>query len=371
MRIAVMTSGGDAPGMNACVRAVVKGARSHGLDVLGVRYGAVGLLRNSAGDYIELLPDTVTGIVNQSGTVLKTARDEQVIDFLSDLASVAGIGLDLQNWLRSKGVAQLIAERAHASMVANSVDGLILIGGDQTCRGALVIHEGCSGSVPMLVIPATIDNDVEGTDQTIGFDSAVVAAVQAVDAIRASAGSHSRIFIVQVMGRTQGHIAVEVALACGAEEVLIPEHEYTQSELAALCQRLKEARTAGQESVIIVVAEGVDFRSWDVRQAVNAAEALEHVLREDLGDWEIRIAVLGHLQRGAPPTPFTRNLASRMAIAAVDELVDCIKSGGRDAPRLVGLRKGQIAFYPVRGSMVRKSRPAILAAKETCARLSY
>lgn len=179
LKISVMTSGGDAPGMNACVRAVVKGARRHGASVIGIRNGGVGLIRgrDNPPDYVMLDESSVTGIVHESGTILGTAREPQVSEFLSQLGPIADMGLRPNELFRSRDTMRIVGRLAKKRLTANQIDGLILIGGDQTARGALAISEAYGGSFPMLVVPATIDNDVAGTEETIGFESAVTAAV--------------------------------------------------------------------------------------------------------------------------------------------------------------------------------------------------
>ncbi|HHY96339.1 MAG TPA: 6-phosphofructokinase [Firmicutes bacterium] len=273
-RIAVLTSGGDAPGMNAALRAVVRQAIHDGVEVLGVEHGFSGLLR---GGFVPLSLAAVGGILHRGGTVLFTARCEE-------FKSRPG---------QEKAVARLREAR---------VDGLVVIGGDGSFRGAQALHDL---GFPVVGIPATIDDDIPGTEHAIGFDTAVNTAVGAIDRIRDTATSHERIFVIEVMGRDTGHLAVAVGLAAGAESVLIPE--YPES-LDKVCWRVKRGRDRGKKHDLIVVAEGASS-AYDVARAIATATG-----------YETRVTVLGHTQRGGSPTAYDRMLASQLGAAAVGVL---------------------------------------------------
>ncbi|MGH2406450.1 MAG: 6-phosphofructokinase [Candidatus Limnocylindrales bacterium] len=346
IRVAILTSGGDAPGMNAAIRAVVKGARTSAADVIAIRNGGLGLVRDALvpPDYVPLTDESVTAIIDRSGTILKTSREDEILAYLkaeNDAVDPTGSSGDLLF-----NVKTMLAERAIRAMRAHVIDGLLLIGGDNTAAAAMVLAEASDWRLPIVVIPATIDNDVPGTYESVGFDSAVAFAVQMVDAIRASAMSHGRLFIVEVMGRNQGNIALEVALACGVDEVLIPEERYSASDLDRMAQRLLAARARGHESALIVVAEGVDSQRWVIHRSAGHPSPgldLEAALKDRLGGWEVRTSILGHTQRGAPPTPATRNLAARLGLKAIDEIVRDIRSSAVGPAKLVGVdRAGRV-----------------------------
>ncbi|MFQ6095374.1 MAG: 6-phosphofructokinase [Candidatus Bathyarchaeia archaeon] len=290
-RIGVVTAGGDAPGMNAAIRSVVRSAMHENLEVVGFERGYAGLI----GGHARMMgPRSVSGIINLGGTILKTRRCEE-------MKTRQGL------------------EKAAETLKKYEIDGLIPIGGDGTVKGASEIHK-VSG-VRVVAIPATIDNDVAGTDTTIGFDTAVNTALSAIDKIRDTATSHERIFVVEVMGRRRGFLALEVGLAGGAEEILIPEIKFSLDEI---CQRLKQARREGKTSEIIVMAEGAGDSSEIVK-----------CIAERTG-YQVRLTVLGYIQRGGIPTALSRSLASQFGNEAVRLLLD-----GRDQ-RMVGVRDGKI-----------------------------
>lgn len=290
-RIAIVTSGGDAPGMNAAVRAVTRVAYSKNLEVYGFERGWDGLITNT---FRSLTPRSVGGIIQLGGTILHTSRSPE---------------------FRQKEGVRKVAK----SLALNKIDGLMVIGGNGSFAGTL---ELCKETDTLLVgIPATIDNDVFGTDETIGFDTAVNTAVTEIDKIRDTAISHERIFIVEVMGRTRGFLASTVGLTVGAEIILVPE---VKSEKGKIIKRLEENSAKGKKSGIIVAAEGVG----DTRKLATEIE-------EDTGT-EVRLSILGYAQRGGSPTARSRLLASLFANEAVELMA---KEQGN---RIVGLQKGRI-----------------------------
>jgi len=289
--IGVVTPGGDAPGMNAAIRAVTRIAHSRNLQVLGFERGWDGLLTNT---YKRLTPRTVGGIIQLGGTMLHTLRCPE--------------------FEKAEGV-----EQAAETLELNEVNGLVVIGGDGSFRGASDLSRECD--TLMVGIPATIDNDVFGTDETIGFDTAVNTAVEAIDKIRDTAISHERIFIVEVMGRKRGFVALNVGIAVGAEVILIPENECKLTQIASV---LKENTRKGKKAGIIVAAEGIG----------NTA-TLAKEIEKNTGA-EVRLSILGYAQRGGSPTARSRLLASLFAEKAVDLL--CQEQGNK----VVGLQDGAI-----------------------------
>jgi len=272
-RIAVLTR--DCAGVNAAIRAVVRTAAAGGLEVLGVLRGYEGLI---GGDFVPLDRRSVSSIINLGGTVLKTARSER--------------------FFTAEGQAEAVK-----NIRARAVDGLIVIGGNGSLAGAhdLAVRHG----IPTVGVPATIDNDVNGVDLAIGADTSVNVALDALDKIRDTATSLERIFVVEVMGRRCGYIAMQAALAGGCEEVLLPERDF---DLEAMCREITEGRSKGKASWIIIVAEG-KARAQDLAPAVARETGLE-----------TRVAVLGHIQRGGRPTAVDRILAARLGHAAVEAL---------------------------------------------------
>lgn len=296
--IAVMTSGGDAPGMNAAIRAVVRTAIYHNIKVYGIRRGYQGMIE---GDFIELHAHSVANILQRGGTILKTARSKE---FLTKVG-------------RQKAFDQLQKQ---------GIEGLVLIGGDGTFRGANNFAD--EFPIKAMGIPGTIDKDIAGTDYTIGFDTAVNTAVEAIDKIRDTAHAHDRIFIVEVMGRDAGYIALNSGVACGAEDILVPE---TTTVIEDLLTRLQDDKRRKRLVRIIVVAEGDDF---------GGALDVHKVIAEKFPEWDVRASILGHIQRGGNPTYYDRVQASRMGYHAVLSLMN-----GRSL-EMVGLHKGQIIFTP-------------------------
>ncbi len=274
-RIGVLTSGGDSPGMNAAIRAVTRTALYSGLDVVGIRRGYEGLLE---GDLVPMTRSSVGGILLHGGTILRTARCPE--------------------FLRPEGVNAGVSK-----LKENDIEALIVIGGDGSFRGAHELHKR---GVTTVGIPATIDNDMAGTDCTIGFDTACNTALECISKLRDTASSHDRMFIVEVMGRNAGFLALETGVACGAESVLVPE---MTPDLDAICKKLSYAKERGKTHSLIVLAEGV-----------MSASDLAAKLRGQ-GSYDPRIVVLGHLQRGGSPSCFDTVLASRLGAAAVELLI--------------------------------------------------
>jgi len=276
-RIAVLTSGGDAPGMNAAIRAVVRSGLAAGLEVVGVRRGYRGLLE---GDFIPMPAASVSGIVHRGGTILMSARSDEF-------------------------KAEQGMRRAADNLRAQRIDALIVIGGSGTARGA---HGLCqSQGVPVILVPSSIDNDLGGTDYSIGFDTAVDTAVECIDRIRDTATSIERIFVVEVMGRDRGFIALAAGLAAGAECIIVPEVPYRADCVTKI---IETGRARGKNSYIIVAAEGAakgDQVAEDIRKVIDA---------------QVRVSVLGYLQRGGNPTAFDRILGSRLGAAAVQAALD-------------------------------------------------
>jgi len=298
-RIGVLTSGGDAPGMNACIRAIVRYGISRGLEVVGIRRGYCGILEE---DFVKLGGRSVGNIIHRGGTILETARCEE-------MKTAEGVR-------RASGILQ-----------QEGIEGLITIGGDGTFRGAVALAQ--AGDVKVIGIPGTIDNDIYGTDNAIGFDTSINTALDAIDKIRDTAGSLQRPFFIEVMGRSRGFIALEVGIAGGAEDILIPELE---TKIEQLCLDIRRSFKRGKKSSIVIVAEGDEAGG-----AFSIAQQVWERLR-----LEYRICVLGHVQRGGSPTARDRVLASKLGAAAVDALLH-----GK-AGYMVGELKGDIAFTPLR-----------------------
>ncbi|MFC1920861.1 6-phosphofructokinase [Chloroflexota bacterium] len=298
-KIGILTSGGDAPGMNACVRAAVRAALANDLEITGIMRGYEGLIH---GNIMTLDRRTVANIIHQGGTILGTARSEE---------------------FRSKeGRLKAIQKLKEAE-----IEGLILIGGDGTFRGGTLLAE--EAGISVVGIPGTIDNDCYGTDFTIGFDTAVNTALEAIDRIRDTAASHDRLFFIEVMGRHTGFIALESGIAGGVEEFVIPEVPMSIEEL---CSRLQKNFLAGKKSAIVVVAEG--------DQPGDSFRIAEEVRKR--ANCESRVVVLGHLQRGGSPTARDRVLASKLGIAAVLALLDD-KEG-----YMVGEVNREISYTPLK-----------------------
>lgn len=279
--IGVLTSGGDAPGMNAAIRAVVRACAYHHIKCIGVYRGFQGLIE---GDFINLGPRAVKNIINKGGTFLKSARSEA--------------------FQTKEGRAEAIKHIQNAEM-----DALIVIGGDGSFKGAVTL--GREFDFPVIGIPGTIDNDIHGTDFTIGYDSALNTVVEAIDKIRDTASSHNRLFLVEVMGRDAGDIALNAGVGAGAEEILIPEEELGRERLV---EKLAVSKKSGKTSSIVVVAEGD-------KAGRNIFELADYI-NETLPEYDVRVTVLGHVQRGGSPSCYDRVLASRLGVGAVDALME-------------------------------------------------
>jgi 6-phosphofructokinase 1 len=304
-RIGVLTSGGDAPGMNACIRAIVRCATGRKLEVTGIRRGYCGIFEEG---FVKLGSRSVANTIYRGGTLLETARCEEM--------------------KTEDGV-----KRANEILWREGIEGLILIGGDGTFRGGTALAE--AGNVKVIGIPATIDNDVYGTDAAIGFDTAVNTALDAIDKIRDTAGSLNRLFFVEVMGRSSGFIALEVGIAGGAGDIVIPE---THTNIEELCLDIRRSSRKGKKSSIIIVAEGDE---------AGGAFSIARQVRERL-DIDYRVCVLGHVQRGGSPTARDRVLASKLGAGAVSGLMKGMSGC------MVGELKGRIVFTPLRETWEKK-----------------
>lgn len=305
MRIGVFTSGGDAPGMNACVRAVVRAGAVAGAEVVGIKRGYAGLL---AGELEPMGPRSVSNIVQRGGTILRTSRSDE---FMTEAGQ--------------KKAAEILRQ--------HGVDALVAIGGDGTFRGCVDLARFWDGRI--IGAPGTIDNDLWGTDYTIGFDTAVTTAVEAIDKIRDTAEATERLFLIEVMGRHAGFIALEAAVASGAEEALCPE---TATDVGALAERIKAARARGKLSSLVVVAEG---------DPCGGAMALQKELAKRLS-FESRVVILGHLQRGGSPTVRDRILASRLGAFAVQALL------AGETLKMVGEVRGELVLTPLEDTWAKK-----------------
>lgn len=294
-RIAVLTSGGDAPGMNAAVRAIVRTALYYKMDVFGVRYGYKGLIEN---ELFQMGSRDVANIIQRGGTILKTARSKE--------------------FMTKEGRA-----KAAEHLKANGIEGLVVIGGDGSFKGAETLEQ--EHGIKVIGVPGTIDRDIAGTEYTIGFDTAVNTAMEAIDKIRDTAAAHERLFVVEVMGRDAGYIALNSGIATGAEEILVPERI---TNVERVVQLINYDQKRKKNVHIIVVAEGDGF----------GAAALTEILANKYPEMEVRLSVLGHMQRGGSPTYYDRVQASKMGYHAVLGLREG-KTG-----MMVGLQKNEIVF---------------------------
>jgi len=299
-KIGVMTSGGDSPGMNAAIRSVVRTCAFYGIESAGIYRGYQGMIE---GDFIELNARSVKGIINKGGTFLKTARSK---DFRTEEGR----------------------KEAYNQLIKANIDALVVIGGDGSFTGALKFNK--EFGFPVMGIPGTIDNDIAGTSHTIGYDTALNTVVDVIDKIRDTASSHNRLFFVEVMGRDVGHIALNVGVGAGAEEILIPEEDLG---LDRLLESLTRSKESGKSSSIVIVAEGDKIGK-------NVFELKDYV-EENLPEYEVRVSVLGHMQRGGSPSCFDRVLASRMGVKAVESLLE-----GK-SNLMVGLKSDKITVTPL------------------------
>ncbi len=295
-KIGVFTSGGDAPGMNAAIRAVVRASIYYKKEVYGIMQGYEGMI---SGDIVKLGARSVGNIIQRGGTILKTARS--------------------QEFRTREG-----REKAFQNLKKNGIDSLVAIGGDGTFTGLHKFYE--EFKVPSICIPGTIDNDLAGTDFTIGFDTATNTAVEAIDKIRDTAISHNRLFFIEVMGRNSGYIAINCGIAGGAVATILPEESITMDDLFA---KLDEGGKTNKKSSLIVVAEG---------SKIGGAIELAEKFSKRNNYFDIKVTILGHLQRGGTPTYFDRVLASKMGVASVEGLL----AGRNDV--MVGIQNGKIVY---------------------------
>lgn len=306
-KIAILTSGGDAPGMNAAIRAAVRGAIFNKLEVMGSIRGYQGLIDNNL---VPMNSQSVSNIIQQGGTILKSARSKQ--------------------FLTPEG-----RQIAYDNLQKNKIDALVVIGGDGTFTGARVFSG--EHNIPIVGIPGTIDNDLYGTDYTIGYDTALNTVVEAVDKIRDTASAHSRLFFIEVMGRDAGFLALSSAIASGAETVLVPEINTGYKKLDDF---LKNSFKKQKSSSIVLVAEGDKLSGGAIKIA-------ERVNKEH-PDYDARVTILGHIQRGGSPSGMDRVMASRMGVSAIDALLDDQKSV------MIGMVNGEIVYVPFNQALKNK-----------------
>ena len=299
-KIGVLTSGGDAPGMNAAIRSVARTCAYHKIECVGIYRGYEGMID---GDFKALDARSVNHIINKGGTFLKSARSDR--------------------FRTEEG-----RKEAYNQLKKHNIDALVLIGGDGTFTGGMVFNE--EFNFPVIGIPGTIDNDIVGTNFTLGYDTALNTAVEAIDKIRDTASSHKRLFFVEVMGRDVGHIALNAGVGSGAEEILVPEEDLG---LDRLLESLEKSKGTGKSSSIVVVAEGD-------KTGKNVFELRDYV-EENLDGYDVRVSVLGHMQRGGSPSCFDRVLASKMGVKAVESLME-----GKNNV-MVGTINNKLELYPI------------------------
>jgi 6-phosphofructokinase 1 len=317
-KIGVLTSGGDSPGMNAAIRAVVRTCAFHNVECVGIFRGYQGMIE---GDFDVMGPRAVNNIVNKGGTILKSARSK---DFMT-----------------ADG-----RKKAFDNLIKHQIDGLVVIGGDGTFTGAEVFNN--EYGFPVMGIPGTIDNDIFGTSHTLGYDTALNTVVDCIDKIRDTASSHNRLFFVEVMGRDAGHIALNAGIGAGAEEILIPEEDLG---LDRLLDSLKKSKESGKSSSIVVVAEGD-------KMGKNVFELKDYV-EEHLPEYDVRVSVLGHMQRGGAPSCYDRVLASRLGVKAVESLLEgksnYMVGVMQDNIELTPLEQAIKGHYPIDKELLRVS----------------
>ncbi len=307
-KIGVLCSGGDSPGMNACIRAVVRTALYNKLEVYGIMRGYSGLVED---DIMKMESRSVANIIQRGGTILKTARSKE--------------------FMTLEG-----RKKAYDNLKSRGIDGLIVIGGDGSFKGAQTFSN--EFDIPCIGIPGTIDKDIAGTDFTIGFDTAVNTAVAAIDKIRDTADSHDRLFIIEVMGRDAGYIALHSGIATGAENILIPERK---TLIEDIIESLQEKEKRKKLVNLIVVAEGDDF---------GGAYELQKVIKSKVPLMEVRVCVLGHIQRGGSPSCMDRLIASRMGYHAVESLIV-----GRHNV-FIGIMNNRMNYIPLNEAVKKKQR---------------
>ncbi len=299
-KVGVLTSGGDSPGMNAAIRSVVRTCAYHSIECIGIYRGYQGMIE---GDFKDMGPRSVNNIVNKGGTILKSARS---LEFKTPEGR----------------------KKAHENLTKAGIDALVVIGGDGTFTGGLLFNT--EFNFPVMGIPGTIDNDIFGTSHTLGYDTALNTVVDVIDKIRDTASSHNRLFFVEVMGRDAGHIALNAGIGAGAEEILIPEQDLG---LDRLLESLQKSKASGKSSSIVVIAEG-DKIGKNVFELKDYVEA-------NLPEYDVRVSVLGHMQRGGSPSCFDRVLASRLGVKAVESLLE-----GKSS-YMVGLQNDQVTLTPL------------------------
>lgn len=308
-KIGVLTSGGDSPGMNAAIRAVVRTGIYNGMEVYGIMRGYAGMVEN---DIVKMESRSVANIIQRGGTVLKTARCKE--------------------FFTHEG-----RQIAYNNLKQHGINGLVIIGGDGSFRGAQIFSN--EFDIPCVGLPGTIDKDIAGTDFTIGFDTAVNTAVDAIDKIRDTADAHDRLFVIEVMGRDAGYIALHSGIATGAENILIPEKETDIEQMVAgLAEKEKRKKLVN----LIVVAEGESH--------VGGGEKVAQIIKEKLPNQEVRLCILGHIQRGGTPTCFDRVIASRMGFHAVE----CLMEGRHDV--FVGILNNSMKYTPLNEAVKKKQR---------------
>ena len=299
-RVGVLTSGGDSPGMNAAIRAVVRACAYYNVECVGIYRGYQGMIE---GDFKEMGPRDVKNIINKGGTILKSARS-------AEFRTAEG------------------RKKAYDNLIAAGIDSFVVIGGDGSFTGAEIFNE--EYKFPVIGIPGTIDNDIYGTSHTLGYDTALNTVIDAIDKIRDTANSHNRLFFVEVMGRDAGHIALNAGIGAGAEEILIPEEDFG---LDRLVESLKRSKGSGKTSSIVVVSEGDKIGK-------NVFE-LKDYIEENMPEYDVRVSVLGHMQRGGSPSCFDRVLASRLGVKAVETLLE-----GK-SNFMVGLYQDKVTLTPL------------------------
>lgn len=307
-KIGVLTSGGDSPGMNACIRAVVRTCRYYGMDVFGIVRGYQGMIDS---DINEMDSRSVANIIQRGGTILKTAR---CLDFYEPQGR----------------------KKAYDNLKKKGIDGLVIIGGDGSFRGAQLFSN--EYDIPCIGIPGTIDKDIAGTDFTIGFDTAVNTAIEAIDKIRDTADAHDRLFIIEVMGRDAGYIALHSGIATGAEHILIPERK---TDMEALVLSLQEKEKRRKLVNLVVVAEGDEF---------GGGNEVAKTIKSRLPNLDVRVAILGHIQRGGSPTCLDRLIASRMGYSAVE----CLMEGKHNV--MVGIMNNRMHYTPLNNAVKAKQK---------------
>ena len=307
-KIGVLTSGGDSPGMNAAIRSVVRTCAYHNVECIGIYRGYQGMIE---GDFKEMNARSVNNIINKGGTILKSARSKE--------------------FMTAEG-----RKKAHQNLVDHNIDALVVIGGNGSFTGALIFNS--EYNFPVIGIPGTIDNDIYGTSFTLGYDTALNTVVEVIDKIRDTASSHNRLFFVEVMGRDAGHIALNAGIGAGAEEILIPEEDMG---LDRLLESLRKSKASGKSSSIVVIAEGDKIGK-------NAFELKDYV-EENMPEYDVRVSILGHMQRGGTPSCFDRVLASRLGVKAVETLLD-----GK-SNYMVGLIKDEVVLTPLENAVKGKS----------------